>query len=98
MKVGYITKPNQKGQIVIPQKIREELGIGADVALNLVLRGGGIYIFPVEEVVAKGEKESSYLKILQKTQGTWVKAGWGAQRLKRRKIELAASKKRKRAW
>lgn len=98
MKVGVITKPNQKGQIVIPKKMREVLGINDNVALNLILRGNGIYIYPVEEVVAKGERESSYLEILQKTQGTWRKEDWGTVRKKRRKIELTASKKRKQAW
>ena len=97
MKVGIITKTNQKGQIVIPKEIRESLGIDANVALNLVLRGRGIYIYPVEEVITKVERESSYLRILEKTQGSWEKANWKFLR-KRRKIELSASKKRKRKW
>lgn len=98
MKVGTITRPNQKGQIVIPKEMREVLGIDSSVSLNLVLRGCGIYIYPVEELVARGDKESSYLEILQKTQGAWAKEDWSSLRKERRKIELTASKRRKQAW
>lgn len=98
MKVGTITRSNQKGQVVIPKQMREALGIDSSVFLNLVLRGSGIYIYPVEEVVARGEKESSYLEILQKTQGAWAREDWDSLRKKRRKTELVASKKRKQAW
>lgn len=98
MKVGIITKSNQKGQIVLPKKMRQGLGIEANAPLNMILRGDGIYIYPIKEVIAKGEKESSYLQILQKTQGTWLKEDWDILRKKRRKTELNASKKRKKIW
>lgn len=98
MKVGIITKPNQKGQIVIPKKMREALGIDSNVSLNLILRGGGIYIYPLKEVITRGERESSYLDILQKTQGAWAREDWDSLRKKRRKAELTASKKRRRTW
>lgn len=98
MKVGIITRANQKGQIVIPKEIRETLGINVNVSLNLLLRGNGLYIYPIEEVITKTEKESSYLEILQKTQGTWTKEDWGLLRKKRRTTELIASEKRRKAW
>ena len=98
MKVGIITKPNQKGQIVIPKKMREALGIDVNVFLNLILRGNGIYIYPVEEVITKVEKENSYFEILQKTQGSWSAEDWNLLRKKRRKIERDASKGRKQRW
>ncbi len=98
MKVGVIAKPNQKGQIVIPKEIRDSLGIDSQVALNLIVRGNGIYIQPIEEVIIKTEKENSYLEVLRKTQGAWKKKDWGSLRKKRKKIELAASEKRKKAW
>jgi len=98
MKIGTIAKPNQKGQVVIPKKMRRALGIDADVSLNLVLRGNGIYIYPVQEVLTKGEKESSYLEILQKTQGAWAQENWDSLRKKRNQTELSASKERKQAW
>jgi AbrB family looped-hinge helix DNA binding protein len=98
MKIGIITKTNQKGQIVIPKAMREELGIDADVPLNLALKDNGIYIHPVNEVFASKRRESSYLDILKKTQGTWAKENWATLKKKRRKIELTASRKRKRKW
>lgn len=97
MKVGIITKPNEKGQIVIPKKFRDSLGIDANKSLNLVLRGAGIYIYPIEEVISAIEGENSYLKILEKTKGAWK----GEQKDlggKRRKIELSASKRRRQIW
>ena len=69
MKVGIITKTNQKGQIVIPKKFRSVLGIRTNDLLNLVIRGRGIYICPVTEVITSSEDENSYLKILEKTRG-----------------------------
>lgn len=98
MIIGEITKPNKKGQIVIPKEFREALSINEEVVLNLVLRGKGIYIYPVESLVLKGEADSAYLNILKKTKGAWAKDTWKETRRKRRKIEIHASKKRKRIW
>ena len=41
--------------------------------------------------------ESSYLKILERTKGAWVKEPWDKVRTHRHKIELAASAKRRSA-
>jgi AbrB family looped-hinge helix DNA binding protein len=98
MNIGTITKPNQKGQIVIPKEYREELGIDSNRFLNLVLRGRGIYIYPVVDVVIDSGNQSSYLKILERTQGSWLNDDWNISRKRRKKIELKASKKRKRLW
>lgn len=98
MKIGTIIRPNQKGQIVIPTKIRKTLGITPSVALNIVLSGGGIYIHPVVEVITKERHENSYVDILQKTQGAWKDEDWGLIRNKRSSKELTASKKRKKSW
>lgn len=97
MKVGKLTEPNKKGQVVIPKEIRDELGITEHTTLNLVIRGGGIYIYPVKEVLTKIEGESAYLKILEKTKGAWANDDWEKTEKKRRKIEKAATKKR-REW
>jgi AbrB family looped-hinge helix DNA binding protein len=51
MKVGYIARPNKKGQVVIPKKLRDELGITSDTAINFVIRDNGVYMYPIEEVV-----------------------------------------------
>lgn len=77
MKVGTITTTNQKGQIVIPQKIREQLGIYPNSVLNLIPTGDGIFLYPIEEVITKGEKEDSFFEVLKKTKGSWNKENWG---------------------
>lgn len=98
MKIGIITNTNEKGQIVIPQKMREILGITPSVPLNLILRDNVIYLHPVEEVISKSEKENSYSQILKMTQGTWKNDDWDETMKKRLAIELKASGKRKRVW
>lgn len=97
MKIGIITKANEKGQVVIPKEYREALGISNNIALNMVLRGSGIYIYPVTEVSGLAETEDSYMHILKRTKGSW-KDDWDKTRKRRKKIELAASKKRKQLW
>ena len=98
MKVGSFTTTNDKGQLVIPKEMRDALGIDSGVTLNLVLAGNGIYIYPVEEFITKAEMESSYLRLLEKTKGTWANEDWGEVEQNRSKIELEASKSRKNQW
>ena len=100
MKVGFIAEPNKKGQIVIPKQIRDALEITADVSLNIILRGGGMYIYPIKRVITK-EEEPDLLKVLKKTQGAWANSDWKEfdKREKiRRRLELNAVKKAKNAW
>lgn len=100
MKVGTITKSNSKGQIVIPKDIRDTLGINDSVFLNIVARGRGVYIYPIEDVSLVSDRSDSYVRILKKTQGAWGKSS--AAEIARvqscRKKELAASQKRKAQW
>lgn len=98
MKVGTIIKPNSKGQIVIPKDFRKDLGIDSGISLNVVKRGYGIFIYPITEVLSEFEDESSYKKILEKTKGKWKDEKWDELTNKRRKLELAATKRRKEAW
>lgn len=98
MKIGYFSTTNTKGQIIIPKPLRDALGIDAHVTLNITLVGQGLFIHPVEEFVTKSERESSYLKLLEKTKGAWNKDSWGKFRLKKSTLELNASKARKNAW
>lgn len=97
MKVGYIAKSNKKGQIVIPKEVREALGITTNASLNIVMRENALYVYPIKEVLGESEKDDSYIKILEKTKGTWKDDDWDETAKKRKKIELAASKRRK-AW
>lgn len=98
MKVVNIAEPNAKGQIVIPKEIREALGITQDTPLNIVVRGEGLYLYPIEEVILKGEKENSYFRLLEKTRGSWQTEKWQKIRTLREKIELEASRKRRLKW
>lgn len=102
MKIGTIVEPNEKGQIVIPHKLREALGITSETPLNLVLREEGIYMYPIEEVLIKAEVQtdkSAYLELLKKTRGVWSgDKTWEKTRTKRRRIELAAAKRRRASW
>ena len=91
-----ITKPNQKGQIVIPKAIRDKLHITKDVPLSIGMRGSGIYISPLSNT-GTAESKDAYIKILEKTKGSW-KEDWSTLEKKRRKLELEASKMRKQAW
>ena len=50
MKLGVITKPNEKGQIVIPKEMRKLLGISVNDLLHLFVRGGGLFIQPISDV------------------------------------------------
>lgn len=97
MNVLQITKPNIKGQIVIPKGIRDTLDIDENVSLNISVRDGGIFIYPIEEVLVKAEKEPSYLKILQMTKGAWGQKDLPSHQEKR-KLELDASRRRKIQW
>lgn len=102
MNIGTIVTPNIKGQIVIPKKIRDDLNITKNTALNIVDDGKTIYIHPVKEITTASESNNSQLlKVLKETQGTWANADWDAydrMEKRRRKIELAAAKRNKKAW
>jgi len=99
MKVGVITTPNQKGQIVIPKEFRKALNIDERRPLQMVLRQGCIYLYPIAEVITDVEREQSYVEILKKTAGAWAgDKTWDKTRARRRRIELAASRRRKQVW
>lgn len=95
MKIGIIVNPNKKGQIVIPLAIRKSLGITSDTSLHLTLRENSIVIHPIDDIVLKVDREPSFVEILKRTQGSWAGDDWEKTAKRRRKIELAASKRRK---
>ena len=94
----HITTPNQKGQIVIPKKIRDALGITASTPLQIKQIGDGILLQPLEEIVTKVEQNIAFSKLLEKTRGAWHNDYDEKLEKKRRKMELEASKKRKQSW
>lgn len=98
MKVGIITKPNAKGQIVIPRALRKSLNITPKTPINIVQAGKGLLLYPINDIITEAETEPSYLEILKKTKGTWAGDDWEKTRKRRRAIELQASRKRKQTW
>ncbi len=98
MKRGYITKTNKKGQIVIPKKIRTSLDINSETLVNIIKRGEGVYIYPISDLIPRTNTEKSYLETLKKTKGSWSNEDWDKIKKKKRKVELKASKKRKKEW
>lgn len=97
MNLGVITKPNSKGQIVIPKKYRDMLGVNEKVYLNITIRDTGFYIQPLGNVLIN-KRDKSFLKVLEETRGAWAGDDWPETEKRRRKIELEASRKRKNAW
>jgi len=100
MKIGIITKPNEKGQFVIPKSIREKFDIDKSSTLNILVRDSGFFVYPVNRVLPTIKTENSYLEILKKTRGAWSNNNNNCEKIdkKRKKIELAASNKRKKPW
>ena len=98
MNLGTVTRPNAKGQIVIPKRFREELGIDEHVLLNLTLKGNGVYVAPLDKSLATSGSRDITLEILKKTAGAWKKDSWDKTARKRRVIELRAAEERKKAW
>ncbi len=100
MKIGTIVRPNIKGQIVIPQRIRKELHIDENSNLNLVVRDYALHIYPVEDSAVKTLNKSVFLKILEETRGAWGPPTQEEveREKKRRKLELAATRRNKSAW
>lgn len=86
---------------MIPKKLRDNLGITQDTLLQIVPRGEGIYIYPIEGVLIKSEgddNQGAYLELLKKTQGILGSKPYYKNDRLRRKIELRASAKRKAVW
>lgn len=98
MIVGNIITPNAKGQIVIPQKIRESLGINSETTLQISQVGNSVVLHPVVAVVTKSDDQQNYLEILRKTAGSWSGDDWPETEKRRKKIELKASRRRKKTW
>lgn len=98
MNIGIITTPNAKGQVVIPKRFRDKLGISENTTLNIVLGSDNIQIYPVAGVINTIKANKALLKTLEQTQGSWAGDDWPKTEKKQRKIELDASKRRRSEW
>ncbi len=102
MNIGTIVTPNSKGQIVIPKSIRDQLGIFPDTSLQIRAIDDGLLIQPVADVFVRSDvrtRNAALLEVLKKTAGAWKDdRDWPKMEAKRRKIELAATRRNKMAW
>lgn len=96
MNIGTIVTPNSKGQVVIPAKVRDMLGITAQTPLQVEVMGHGVMFHPVVRVVRKGDfADETFAEILKKTQGSWAGDDWPKTEKRRHQIEQRAALKRK---
>lgn len=101
MKITTITQPNAKGQIVIPKKIRDFLGIDRNSFLKLVTSENALHVYPVDRVETGGTiNREMYLKFLKQNRGRWGSAT--KEELKRekklREADLKAVEEARKAW
>ncbi len=94
MQNSYFTTTNTKGQIVIPKKIRDLLGLNHNSLLKISSMDTKVIIEKIHENETQTESNNAYLQILKSTQGSWENEPFDSKR----KIELSASKKRKSLW
>ena len=98
MKIGNIVESNSKGQIVIPKQIRDELDIKANTYLSMIVRGEGIYIYPIRDIVTFDSNNQALMEVLKRTRGAWANDDWDKTEKRRKKIEIAGAIKRKKIW
>ncbi len=99
MKIGKITNPNQKGQIVIPKAYRDELGITANTPINIVLENDQVCLKPVKGMLSSKEMNQAYSQVLKKTRGAWLNdKDWDETQKQRQKMEEKETERRKKAW
>lgn len=91
---------NTKGQVVIPKKIRELLGIKPSSFLHIIQRGRGLYLYPITDLSRTGsiKGENLYSRILEKTKGAWSSTKDDEPEATRHARELKASAIRKKLW
>ncbi len=100
MQIPTITKPNIKGQIVIPKKLRDELGIGPETLVEITKQGRGLYVAPMGGSGAAGDSNQAWLDVLKRTQGAWgpETVTEKKQRLMRERKERLEIKNMRKAW
>ena len=98
MNLDVIVKPMERGQITLPMKFRQKLGISKDTLLNVTLEGDRVVIIPLKKMI--GDLSSSvikpkivkekYLELLRRFKGDL----WSKQD----EAERTKMKKRERNW
>lgn len=90
-----------RGQITLPKRYRDKLGITPETPLNVTLKNDEIVVRPLENVVIKGEprmikpkiSRRRYLKLLKSMKGiAWTEEDDKLMRLLRKKDEERAKR------
>lgn len=102
--IDQIVVPTSRWQVTIPKKVREELDLEEKTPLNVTSDNGKIVMQPFKKVIKEEvwteERRRKLYQAVKKIQGLWAD-DWPEikKRLeKQRKIELAASKRRRKGW
>lgn len=103
MPIGKIVTPTSKWQITIPKKVRETVGLEEKTPLNVSSEKGKIVMTPIRKIVKEDvwteERRKQLLKALKEIKGIWADDKDFEKRQKeRRKIEIRAAKKMRKAW
>lgn len=101
MQISTLTKPNIKGQIVIPKKLRDKLGISHETTIEIIEQGRGFFVAPVSGYsVRASDGNKAWLEVLKRTQGAWgpETAEEKKHRLAMERRERLAVKKMREAW
>lgn len=98
MNIGTIVTPNTKGQLVIPQKIRDSLAISPTTPLQITVVGKAIMLQPIKSIINYSDFETSYSEILKKTQGSWYSLKQTSKDSKRALELKATARRKKQIW
>ncbi|OGG00956.1 hypothetical protein A2153_02565 [Candidatus Gottesmanbacteria bacterium RBG_16_38_7b] len=93
--VDVIVKPMERGQITLPVKFRQKLGITKDTLLNVTLEGDRVVIIPLKQMMAdfsssviKPEiSKEKYLLLLKEFKGKLWSAQDDVERVRMKKSE-----------
>lgn len=102
--MNFVTvTPNSKGQITIPVQLREKYGIREGMPLLINDKDGAIelkFIKHIEtEDVWDEERRKKLLELAKKLKGSWADDKDYEKRAKeKRRIELAAARRMRKAW
>lgn len=98
MNVQTIVTSNTKGQVVIPHMIRKRLGIVPNTLLQVTQVGEDILLRPVKRIITQTKSDNqALLEVLKRTAGAWAGDDWPETEKKMRRVELAATRKRRAA-
>ncbi len=95
--IQHIAQPNTKWQIVIPKKVRDELGLSSPIPMTIHAENGRVHMTPLEQPKSHQFNREKLIAALAKARGMWgpETPEEKRKRLEREKLELLASKKRR---